>query len=144
MAPKRVIFSVVAVVSLVGAGLLVPLPLGGIRQTALVQTQPEAYEKVFVPVPGILERLYIRDGQYVAKGDILAEFSSLDLETHLAEARGQYETRIAQIAALREQAGKALEPLEKNKYAVLASRADGEQKRYRQEMDLYAQAATGC
>src|SRR5262249_194401 len=65
MKPLRVTVSVGVLAALFLAFLLVPLPVSRVRQTALVEVQPEALDKVFVLVPGILEQLEVRNGQEV-------------------------------------------------------------------------------
>ena len=65
----------------------VPLPVSRVRQTALIQVRPEAAENVFVELPGTLERLHVRNGQWVEQGDVLAEFRNVELEGQLEEAR---------------------------------------------------------
>ena len=72
-----------------------------LRQTALVQVEPDYLENVYVPVPtsqdgAILEQLGddakhpLRDGQQVEQGQILAIFRSLEVEKKLAEAQGHH------------------------------------------------------
>jgi putative peptide zinc metalloprotease protein len=101
MRPVRVLSSGGLAVGLLTAAALLPLPVSQIRQTGLVEIQPKAAERVFVPVAAILDRLHVRDGQAVQAGEVLAEFRSPDLETRRDEARCEYDIRTAQADALR-------------------------------------------
>ena len=93
--------------ALFGVGIflfvLAPLPLSGVRQLGLVEVQPDAAAKVFVPTAAVLERLYVHEGQRVRAQDLLADFRSLALETQREEARSEYDIRVVQVRALEEQ-----------------------------------------
>src|SRR5262249_15868169 len=104
MKPVRVTASLAVLGALLVAAFTVPLPVSRVRQHALVQVQPEQLARVYVVVPGTLERLYVKDGQPVLKGDVLAEFRNLDLETQLEEARTQYDINNEQMRSLIRQA----------------------------------------
>ena len=71
-----------------------PLPVSRIRDIGLVQVQPDKIEKILAPVPGnrptVLKKLLVRPGQYVEKGQTLAEFSSLDLQMKYPKLRRNY------------------------------------------------------
>lgn len=116
--------------------LFLPLPVSRTRQVALVQLRPEAAEKVFVPISGTLEHLRVRDGQFVEKGDILAEFRSLDLEGQLEEAKSQHVTRLVQLKALRQHASESTDPQERSRIETSIAQADGERKTYAQQVAL--------
>src|SRR5262249_12751186 len=53
---------------------LVPLPVSRVRQTGVVQIQPDALARVslHVPYPCILEKMHVRDGEFVVEGQELA------------------------------------------------------------------------
>ena len=53
---------------------LVPVPISRIRGTGIVEAEPDAQSKVYVVRTGILEKLNVRPGQIVHKGDELAVF----------------------------------------------------------------------
>lgn len=107
MKPRRVTVSSLALAAVLLFLLLVPMPVSRVRQTALVQLEPEAQEQVFVKVPNqegaILDALRVRDGQRVEAGTVLAEFKSVELANQIEEARSQYDIKSAQAAALRQQ-----------------------------------------
>ncbi len=75
---------VLASSAVLGAALLflflVPVPISRIRGNGLVQAFPEDLAKVFIRYPGILEKLHVRDGQVVQKGDVLAELTNRELD----------------------------------------------------------------
>jgi putative peptide zinc metalloprotease protein len=68
---------------------LVPLPVSRVRDLGLVQVKPTKLEKAFVEVPGILERIHVRDGDHVQEDQPLAEFRNLDKENELLEKQTQ-------------------------------------------------------
>src|SRR5262249_37508670 len=72
MKPMRAGISVAVVATLVLGFFLVPLPVSRVRQTGLIQVQPQALAPVHVMVPGVLETIHVREGQYVKKGALLA------------------------------------------------------------------------
>jgi putative peptide zinc metalloprotease protein len=65
-----------------------PLPISRVRQTGLVQIEPDLVQRVVVPSDGLLVALHVRNGQRVAKGQLLAEFRSPKLEADLLTAVG--------------------------------------------------------
>jgi putative peptide zinc metalloprotease protein len=131
MKPVRVTLSVAALVGLLVAACTVPLPVTRVRQTALVQVQPEAAEKVYVVIPGTLEKLYVKDGQRVERGDVLAEFRNLQLESQLEEARAQHDINNEEYKALARMAGEsALDPGDRAKLQGRIAEAAGERNRY--------------
>jgi putative peptide zinc metalloprotease protein len=131
MQPHRVLGSAAVVAAFLLFVFLVPLPLGDVHQSALVQLRPDAVENVFVPAAAVLERLYVRDGQRVEENAVLAEFRSLDEENDLEEARSEYEIRMAQVAALREEAARAVDARQRAQVEIALAGASG-------ELDLYA------
>ena len=140
MKPVRVTLSLAAIAIVLIAACTVPLPVSRIRQTALVQVQPEATEKVFVPISGTLERLHVKDGQVVEKGDLLAEFRSLDLENQLEEARAQYDIYNEEVRALGRQAGEPLlDKADRSKIEARMAQSRGERDRYYKLMQAYEQ-----
>jgi putative peptide zinc metalloprotease protein len=63
------------------AFLLVPVPVTRVRSPGLVQYQPDDMVPVHLAVPGILKKVHVVEGQFVTKGKVLADFTSLELET---------------------------------------------------------------
>jgi putative peptide zinc metalloprotease protein len=114
----------------------VPLPVSRVRQSGLVQLSPDAVTKVYVPVPGvgdripgILKTLSVEDGQYVTENYELAHFFNLDLETQLTEARAQLAMEDAKLYASRDLMQVLKDEQEKSKYRSETARARGERAR---------------
>lgn len=103
MKPARASVSIGALVVLVLAFFLVPLPISRLRETALVQVEDTGIAKVYITVPGILEKLYVKDGQTVNEGDLLAELRDIELDNQLEEARSQRDIYEEQIKGLKRQ-----------------------------------------
>jgi putative peptide zinc metalloprotease protein len=101
MKSGRATASAIALATLIALFFLLPLPVGRVRQIALVQVQPNHVEKMFLYTPGILENLYVRDGQKVQKDQILAEFRNLDFESQLIDARTEYGIADNQVESLK-------------------------------------------
>jgi putative peptide zinc metalloprotease protein len=141
MKPRRVSISAGLVALAVLGFFLIPLPVGRVRQTSLIQLKPDAMVKVRVPVPGregvILERLLVRDGQIVAENEILAEFRSLEIENELAEAQSQVQVREVQIRALRKQAEIATDPQERSRVGSALAKATSERDGFQKNVDFY-------
>jgi putative peptide zinc metalloprotease protein len=137
MKPRRLLVSL-SVLGVLGLFLgLVPLPVSRVRQTALIQVQPDALEKVFLPVPAVLERLYVVDGQHVQADDILAEFRSLDLENHRDEARSEHDIRVVQVNVLRDQAEAITDSRERGRLEVLLAAAASERDLFARQVEVY-------
>ncbi len=78
----------------------VPVPISRIRGTGLVQPWPENTSRVFVRHKGILEKLNVRDGQWVHKGEELAVFRNFELEAKLEEHKTDAATKQTAIDSL--------------------------------------------
>jgi putative peptide zinc metalloprotease protein len=105
-----------------------------------VQIQPRAVEKVFVPVDGgILEKLEVRNGQEVQKGDVLARFTNLDLSQRLEEARSQVEVLTVQLDGLQEQANKNTDVVERGKIVREMARLQGQRAVFAESIPLIEQ-----
>jgi putative peptide zinc metalloprotease protein len=136
MQRKRVLSVGSALAGVVLIACLAPLPIGRIRQTALVRLQPDAAEMVFVPSPAVLERLYVRDGQAVKQNDILAEFRSIDLETGREEARSEFEIRTVSVQALQERLASATDAGERARLEVARATTTGERAYFAREAEV--------
>ena len=80
MKPVRVAITSCVVALLLLGFFFLPLPVSRVRETGLVQVQPDHIEKVSVEIPGRLVRFAVVEGQQVKKGMVLAEFESHTLE----------------------------------------------------------------
>ncbi len=101
----RVVVTSSVVVGLVAFLFFVPVPISRVRGTGLVQAMPENQAKVFVRAPGILEQLYVRNGDTVSKGQVLAEFSNRDVDAKIKALESEVtiaQTRIDNLIRQRE------------------------------------------
>jgi putative peptide zinc metalloprotease protein len=78
-----------------------PLPVSRVRQTGLVQIQPGAVLPVHMEVPGRLEKILVKDGQWVKKGAGLAVFKNPEMERKEKEMAAQAESLRARLRASR-------------------------------------------
>jgi putative peptide zinc metalloprotease protein len=83
----RVTLSTCALAAVILAFFLLPLPVSRVRQSGLVQVQPDHIEKVPVVIPGRLKTISVREGQFVRKGALLAQFESQQLEEQVIKTR---------------------------------------------------------
>jgi putative peptide zinc metalloprotease protein len=139
----RVLVSAGVVVAVVVAFFAVPLPVSRIRDTALVQLQPDHVVKVYAPtIPSnwangaILEKLYVRDGEMVQEGQLLAQFSCQEAEIQLQENTTQYEMRKVLINTLKSQSSNNQDPQEKSRVALTLSQTLGEMKNYEDQVKI--------
>lgn len=130
----RVLATSAALVVLILFVFMVPVPISRVRGTGLVQAFPEKTAKVFVRYPGILEKLNVRDGQQVHRGEELAVFSNRDLEakikgldTDVAVAQ----TRIDSMTRQREETG---DPGKKVQISLEITQVWGEQAKSATEL----------
>ena len=141
MKPRRVL----ATVTILGTAALLaawlPLPLGGLRQTGLVQVRSDAQDAVFVPAAAFLEQLHVRDGQRVRPGDILAEFRSPEIETQQDETRCEYDIRQVQWTALRDLAEQTRDPHARARLDVLLADVAGERDLYARHLEMQEELA---
>jgi putative peptide zinc metalloprotease protein len=143
MKPRRVTVTVSFVVVLILAFLFLPLPVSRVRETGLVQIQPQGIEKVTVPalpVPGlILDKLMVRDGQRVEKDQVLAQFSSLKVENQLEEARAQAEIHRGEVRALEKQKADTKDPTgqEERQIDTKITTARNDFEKARKEVELW-------
>lgn len=133
MKPRRVLVTGAGLGAALAGFFFVPLPLGTVRQQALLQVAPEAVEPVYLPVSGILERLHVQEGQRVQQGDLLAEFRSRELEDRRAEAQAEYDIRCVQVQALRAYAASRIDPEERARVEASLAKAASEQARSARE-----------
>jgi putative peptide zinc metalloprotease protein len=137
MKGPRVTASALVLAAVVLAFFLVPVPISRVRQTALIQVRPERIEKIFITVPGTLEKLHVRDGQWVQQGEILAEFRNLEFEYQLEEALAQRAIRKVKIQSSRELADGTPDPLDRAKIQSEIATAESELKNYDDQVAYY-------
>jgi RND family efflux transporter MFP subunit len=74
--------------------IVVPLPM---RVTGDAVVAPLATSQIQATVPAVVQKVYVREGQSVKKGQVLADLEDWDYRAALAEAESKY--RIAQAQA---------------------------------------------
>jgi putative peptide zinc metalloprotease protein len=125
---------------LLAAGLaaffLLPLPVGRIHQTGLIELRPDAATQVFVPASAVLQRLHVREGQHVEAGDLLAEYRSLDLENQREEAVAEHEIRAVRFQGLRELAVVTADLKQKTHVEASLAAAAGDRERSARQVEL--------
>jgi putative peptide zinc metalloprotease protein len=140
MKPLRVAVSASFVGAVVLFFFLVPLPVSRVRQLALVQVDPDTNHKVFVTVPGVLEELKVSNGQSVRKGDVLAVFSSRDLQAEYLEAKTQLAIRTDQLKlfpAQLSQLSQVRDEQEMSKVKAQLAEVGAQQKEYEEKVKQY-------
>jgi putative peptide zinc metalloprotease protein len=100
MNPAKVTLTTAFIVALILFAFVVPLPVSRVRQVALIQPQAEGLERVPIRESGILETLYVQDGQHVSEGDRLAQFSSNQLDYERFETEAQCSILSKKLVAL--------------------------------------------
>src|SRR5262249_10888642 len=135
MKPVRVTITSIVVASLLFAFFFLPLPISRVRQSGLVQVQPQAIEKVPVVIPGRLARLAVQEGQYVRKGAVLAEFTSQQLEEKQLKARGQLQYHAALVKEYDELLAKTTQQQEREQLNKKKTEAEIERTRAKGELD---------
>jgi putative peptide zinc metalloprotease protein len=103
MKRARVIVTGAVLTGVVLFVFLVPLPINRVRTTGVVQAEADAREAVNIEHSGILTTLNVRDGQFVHKGDVLAELRNPDMEVELASAEVDYKNNDEMIRTLNKQ-----------------------------------------
>jgi putative peptide zinc metalloprotease protein len=127
MKSQRVMISVGVIVALLIAFFTIPLPISRVRQTGVVQLQPDAVLKVFVPNPGgILEAMPVRNGEHVEEGQVLARLRNIDLENQRVEAEAQFATYDVQARSIGEVLSKTTDETERKRLEKEKVKAQGE------------------
>jgi putative peptide zinc metalloprotease protein len=121
MKRANVSVSTAIVAALLLAFFLVPLPISRVRQTGLVQIEPELVHKVTVPSDGQLVALHVRDGQHVVRGQPIAEFRNPKLEADLQTALGNLKSAKAQYDSNQRRYKASTDPEEQKQLETEAS-----------------------
>src|SRR5262249_41187630 len=128
MKPVRVAISssVLAVVFL--GFFLIPFPVSRVRETGLVQVQPEHLVPIHVEVPGILEKVHVHEGQKVKKGTRLADFSSPELKDQELKAKSKFDAADKRVRAYDLQLSASTDADERDRLRKNMINAETEQK----------------
>jgi len=87
--------------AIVLAALVVPLPH---RVYAPLEVRPHEAQSVYVEVPGTIEEVLVRPGQYVSKDQPLAKLINVDMELEVEKLFGRWQEAIAAADSLENQA----------------------------------------
>jgi putative peptide zinc metalloprotease protein len=90
MKPKRVWITATIFAGLIAAFFLLPLPISRIREQGLVAIHPDHGSPVGLKLPATLSALAVKDGQAVAQGQVLATFTSVELQEQIASAQAEF------------------------------------------------------
>jgi putative peptide zinc metalloprotease protein len=90
MKPLRVTISASVLAACLAVFFFVPLPINKVKETGLVQIEPQSIQPVHIEIPGILEKVYVKEGQEVKKGTVLAEFRNPEMQAQEDELRDNY------------------------------------------------------
>ncbi len=126
MKPARVTATAILVAGVLFVVFFLPLPVTRVRETGLVQVQPTQVGQVHVEVTGQLKKLYVREGQRVKKGQILAEFTSLDLDNRRAQAQAEIEVKEKLVQGIDRQIGDETDPQYKSRLQEQRAKAEAD------------------
>jgi putative peptide zinc metalloprotease protein len=129
MKPTRVTLSAAAVAAVLLVVFFLPLPISRIRETGLVQVHPAAFAQCHVVVPGQLKKIYVKEGEHVKKGQLIAEFQSLELELLRMKAVTNMEAYDKLCQAYLVQEGEATEELDKKRARERRRQCEAERQR---------------
>jgi putative peptide zinc metalloprotease protein len=103
-----------------------PLPVSRVRQPGLVQVQPEYLEPVHVKISGILQKVYVVEGEKVTKGKILAEFSNMDVDNRYKHAKATVDLKDKLLQLYKGQTEKVRDPRDRDSLirAQVAAKTD--------------------
>jgi len=90
---RRALFMSLAAAVIVGL-VIIPLPMRLVGDAVVaplrrVQVQPE--------VEGVLERVFVQEGEHVTQGQVLAEMAPWNFRSAVAEAQAKYQTALLQM-----------------------------------------------
>jgi putative peptide zinc metalloprotease protein len=135
MKPTRTTITAAIVASLLLAFFFLPLPVSRVRQTGLVQVPPQYLETVHVEVPGILEKVHVREGQPVRKGAVLATFSSLEQQQQEEAAQSEYRIKFKLVQAYAEQIATVTDATEARNLQLQKTKAEGERDKAEKRLE---------
>lgn len=112
MKPARVTFTSCLFALLLLGFFFLPLPVSRIRESGLVQADPGSVLQVHIEETGTLRHLRVREGDYVERGKVLAEFSSLEVDIRRGQAQTEVETKTKLVDLYRKRIGNVTDPQE--------------------------------
>jgi putative peptide zinc metalloprotease protein len=141
MKPVRVAVSASILAAVILAFFFLPIPYSRVRQSGLIQVQPGELEKVPVVVMGSrLKSISVKEGQYVRRGAVLAEFDDQQLKEEELKARTAL-LRGADLAKEYERLlGQATEPRDKDDLKTRKREAESERDTARNTLNTLEEA----
>lgn len=137
MKPLNVTISASLVAALLVVICFVPLPVTRIHQRGMVQVQPTEIMQIAVEAPGILKVMHVKEGDFVKKGKVLAEFAPLEeMESQRDLAAAQMTIKEKTVRTCDELIAKEQDVAQKERLREQRSKADAE---HRQAVDRYNQ-----
>jgi len=129
------------VLALILAGFFfLPLPVSRVRQTGLVQIKPDDIVQVHLEVPGILDKIKVKEGQEVNKGTVLAEFRSPELDNKEADSRTQFSIKNKLLLAYDKQLLDTRDPKERLQVQSNRKRAWEEREEARRQLEVLGES----
>src|SRR5205085_9785832 len=96
-------------------------------------------EQVHIEVPGELEKIHVKEGQWVGRGTVLAEFRNLDLENQRDDAWTRYDIKRREVESIETQLFAALRsanPKDAEKLKQEKSAAERDKRSAKQMLDM--------
>jgi putative peptide zinc metalloprotease protein len=126
MKSGRVVLTAIAAALIVLGFFTIPLPVTRIREHGLVQFHPEYISQVFVTTNAILRKVHVREGEFVVKGRVLADFENLDLDKEKIESEAVITTKREIIRLYTEKRNETQDQKEKAKLTQQILTTQGE------------------
>ena len=136
MKPVRVTISACVVAAFLAFVFFVPVPVSRIREAGYVEVQENAMTQVSVEVSGILDKLWVTEGQSVKQGNVLATFVSLDLENARDQSEMKKYLKQTTVRFLSEQISKETDPAQRKQLEDGRQKAQQEYKQAAVEVEL--------
>jgi putative peptide zinc metalloprotease protein len=136
MKSARVTVSAIALAALLLGFFFIPFPVTRVRQTGLVQVQPDYIKNVSAEVPGILTKLNVKEGERVKEGTILAEFYSLELKNQEDEAKAQLFIKENLVKTYEAQWKRSQDKKERLQLKQSSARAEAEMKEANRKLQI--------
>jgi putative peptide zinc metalloprotease protein len=136
MKPIRVALSAFVVAAFLAFVFFVPVPVSRIRQHCYVDVQENAMTQVSVEVSGILDRLEVKEGEFVQKDRILATFVSLDLERDKDAAESMKFISQNKVRFYNEQISKETDPTQQGRLKQQQQKAKDDLNKASAQLEL--------
>lgn len=136
MKKPRVLISASVLAAIILGFFVIPLPVTRVRSPGVVLYQPDDMVPVHLSVPGILKKVHVVEGQYVAKGKVLAEFTSLELETGRNQALRQLSLKRELVDLYDRHLRETRDPKERTAVQGTKAQAESERDAARRHLEI--------